>query len=301
MASNNTNGYGGPEMFVAVNSNAGGQFTQAQAILNLGGVSLPTIRQTVNTANTNIDASNNWSGIQQRLEGFNVFDLIGKPIALSFVFNTNVTGTYSVGVRDSASTQSYVTTINATANTPLQVIIPVSAIPLAASIPNSNATGISVLVGALNTGTLQTATLNQWQSGSFISATGATNWGLAAGNYIELTNLHLEEGTIATPFVRRSYGQELMLTQRYFATVSNNVAFSGNVTNGNNYFATYTLPVTMRATPSLTGTNLNALSFPATTGTLGTQLGGRLVTETRNANASASGVFGSSITASARL
>lgn len=209
--------YGGPELFAAFESaSAGGQFTQSQGSMTFGSISLPTVRQTVDSPIVSTASANTWAGILTYIEGFNSFDLRGKSVALSFVFNTNVSGTYSVSIRDSAASQSFVSTFIAVANTPVQVSIPASAIPLAASIPNSNAIGLILTVGSLNTGTAQTATLNAWQSGSFVSATNATNWGATAGNFIELTNLQLEEGTVATPFIRRSYQQELALTQRYY-------------------------------------------------------------------------------------
>lgn len=248
---NNTiNVYGGPELFKAANVAAGGQFTQSQQSLSFGGLTLPTVRQTVNTANTNIGTTNYWSGIEQTLEGFNVFDLRGKPVALSFVFNTNLSGTYSVAVRDSNGSQSYVTTITAVANTPRQVTIPLAAIPSAANVPNSNGAGIAVNIGQLNTGTLQTATLNQWQSGNFTTATGATNWGATAGNFIELTNLQLEEGTVATDFIRRSYGVELALTQRYYEQ-----SYQLGVTPGTNTAVNATYFVS--ANPNAGGTRFN--------------------------------------------
>ena len=251
VAANNTFGYGGPEMFLAANASAGGQFTQSQGSLTFGGIALPTVRQTVNTAVANITANNFWSGITKLFEGFNVFDLRGKPVVVSFVFNTNVSGTYSVALRDSNASQSYVTTITAVANTPTQVSIPIAAIPLAASMPNTNANGLEINIGWLNTQIFQTATLNQWQTGNFISAAGATNWGATAGNFIELTNLQLEEGTVATTYIRRSFGQELALTQRY-AWLGTNASFVDNgVPAGAGVRGSASFPSTMRVTPTL--------------------------------------------------
>ena len=62
----------------------------------------------------------------------------------------------------------------------------------------------------------------------------------------------LEPGAVATPFERRSFGQELALCQRYFfsgttssslnpTTVTTNISVVGN------------FPVVMRATPSIAG------------------------------------------------
>lgn len=257
---NATSGYGGPEMFVATNASAGGQFTQAQGSLTWQGASLPTVRQTVNTAVTSISGVSYWHGLAQRLESFNVFDLKGRPVVVSFVFNTNVSGTYSVSLRDGNTGQSYVSTFVAVANTPRQVSIPISAIPLAANLPNTNETGLSITVGFLNTGAYQTSTLNQWQAGNLISVVGATNWGATAGNFIELTNLQLEEGTVATPFIRRSYQQELALTKRYFQTSYPKGVNPGSVLTSDFFHAieatcnyasiSSALPVEMRVTPT---------------------------------------------------
>jgi hypothetical protein len=37
-----------------------------------------------------------------------------------------------------------------------------------------------------------------------------------AGDFLYITDVQLEPGTVATPFERRSYGQELALCQRYY-------------------------------------------------------------------------------------
>lgn len=253
--------YGGPELFAAFEStSAGGQFTQSQGSMTFGGLTLKTVRQTVNTAPTSLATGDYWFGIDQRLEGFNVFDLRGKPVTLSFVFNTNVSGTYSVVLRDGDGTQSYVTTITADANTPQQVSIPLAAIPSAAALPNTAEIGLRINVGGLNTGTFQTATVNQWQSGNFFTAAGATNWGATADNFIELTNLQLEEGTVATPFIRRSYQQELALTQRYAELV--NVGFMAGLTQSASvaYVGT-AFSVRKRSTPTLTFAALNQFLY----------------------------------------
>jgi hypothetical protein len=213
---NSTAVYGGPDRFIAINVGAAGQFTQSQSSMTFQGVARKTVRQTVNTAVTSIAGENFWFGIAQFLEGFNTADLRGKAVSASFLFNTNVTGTYSVSLRDSTGSQSYVSTFSAVANTPLRVSVPILAIPLASTIPASNGVGLTINIGLLNTGAFQAASTNAWVSGNFASAAGATNWGATAGNFIELTELQLEEGSVATPFERRSYGVELVLCQRYY-------------------------------------------------------------------------------------
>lgn len=208
-------GYGGPDRFYAANVGAGGQFTQAASTLTFGGQVKDAVRHTVNTITAALTTTNHWGGITQYIEGLNAYHLKDKPFVVSFIFNTNVTGTYSVCLRDGPAGYSYVSTFAAVANTPVKVIVTIPVIPSAASIPRTNGTGLSVVVGFLNQATYQTATLNAWLTGNFITASTQTIWAATAGNFIELTDLQLEEGTVATPFERRSYGQELALCQRY--------------------------------------------------------------------------------------
>jgi hypothetical protein len=64
----------------------------------------------------------------------------------------------------------------------------------------------------------------------------------------DLAQVQFEPGSVATPFERRSYGQELALCQRYFQSATVGIVSAGY---GGSYFA---FPVTMRATPTVTGT-----------------------------------------------
>ena len=211
----NTDIYGGPDRFRADNS-GGGQFTQSQSSLTYNGITKLTVRQTVNTAATTLTGISYWSGLRQIIEGFNSYDLVGQTVTVSFIFNTNVTGTYSLSLQDSG-TNSYVTTFAATANTPTKITKTIS-IPTNLSIPNSTAIGVWIEIGFLNTATYQTSTLNVWQSTWLGTANTQTNWGATIGNFIELTELQLEVGSYATPFEQRPYGIELALCQRYYET-----------------------------------------------------------------------------------
>jgi hypothetical protein len=259
----NSDGYGGPDRFRAVNSGAGGQFTQATSTLTFGGVVKNTVRQTVNTGTTAFTTLNFWYGIYQLVEGFNSYDLVGKPVVISFIFNTNLTGTYSVALQDGASTQYYVTSFSATANTPVKVAFAVTAIPLAAGVPKNNTQGLRVAVGFQNQASYQTSTLNAWQTASALSAAGATIWAATAGNFIELTELQLEEGTVATPFERRSYGPELVLCQRYYEIGYGSAAVTSGSINRAAVSAGSSFAATKRIAPTILvyGFTSNAVGF----------------------------------------
>ena len=78
------------------------------------------------------------------------------------------------------------------------------------------------------------------------------------GDYIEVAELKLELGSIATPFVRPNFDQELARCQRYYYKLSNQyVGAVGDVYDDRvlvSYAWTYQIahPSHMRATPSLT-------------------------------------------------
>lgn len=219
VASNGLTGYGGPDMFVAENIGGGGQFAQSQQTLTFGGATRNTARHTVNTAISNRTGSNYWAGIGTRIEARRCRHLLGSPAAISFIFNANVAGTYPISLAlDGTIKYSYVTTFTVAANTPTRIIISLPALPVAANTPIDSSIGMILRVGALNVGTYQSATPNTWATGATQLTTSAdTNWAATAGNFIELTELQLELGAVATPFERRD--DVLQQCQRYYEIV----------------------------------------------------------------------------------
>jgi hypothetical protein len=215
-----TQGYAGPDRYLAVDGLATGAFTQSQGAITYNGVLRNAVVQTVTTPFT-LGTAYYTYGVYQRIEGLNCYDLLGQPVAISFIFETDVSGMYSVTIQDSNATNSYVSTFMAVASVPVKVVIPISVLPLTLNVPNSNMMGLSVLIGALNAGNYTTSTLNTWQAGNWFSATSSTNWGMTIGNYIAVTDLQLEAGTVATLFENRLYTTELGLCQRYYQLAGN--------------------------------------------------------------------------------
>jgi hypothetical protein len=132
--------------------------------------------------------------------------------------------------------------------------------------------------------------------------------GLAgASDWVEVTGLQLEPGAVAQPFLRNQLfpGEEREACQKYYYASGSGLqasVFSGNVTSGSTYFASYSLPVTMRATPVVTLTNVAPTSSFATTVGTTSQVGPNGFVEGRAANATANGgSFGSSFVANAEL
>ena len=78
---------------------------------------------------------------------------------------------------------------------------------------------------------------------------------------IDITNIQLEVGSVATPFEHRSYGEELALCQRYYYKIDNGAVIYGGLRNSNigARAINLTYPVTMRANPSVSYSGNNNL------------------------------------------
>jgi hypothetical protein len=74
-------------------------------------------------------------------------------------------------------------------------------------------------------------------------------WRAVSGITIEIKEVQLELGSVATPFEHRSYGEELALCQRYYQI--HYCAGSGVQNSATSAFAVSHLPVTMRDRPTL--------------------------------------------------
>jgi hypothetical protein len=149
--------------------------------------------------------------------------------------------------------------------------------------------------------TFMSPTLNAWHNppANMESAgTGQFN-GLGATNTFELGDFQMHADPNATGVAPAwecpNFEDALFDCQRFWQRVLTN--FDGNVTSGSNYSALVNLPVPMRGAGSvLTWVNLANTSFPASTISLGTsaltaQNNLIQLIETRQANATARGVF----------
>ena len=148
-------------------------------------------------------------------------------------------------------------------------------------------------VTARSTNTLGSASANTWTTvtwtGDISSYTNIT-YGLqveiqipsgslnSTSKFFIITEVQLEKGSVATPFARRSVGEELLLCQRYYYQLQE-AGFNrlGVVpTTTTNREAPFSFPVTMRAAPTVTITGGTVYLFaaavvhtPASTGSSG--------------------------------
>ncbi len=206
----------------------------------------------------------------QKIEGFNAADLAwgtasAKTITLSFWVRSSLTGTFGGTFGNASDNRWYPFsyTISA-ANTWEQKTITVTG-DTSGTWGTGNGVGINVYF-SVGTGSTVSGTAGSWSSSTYYSATGATSVVGTNGATFYITGVQLEAGSVATPFERRSYGQELALCQRYYeksfnlgtAPVTNVGVGTGEfvcacgVTLGNSYVNEIPFKASKRTTPTVT-------------------------------------------------
>jgi len=167
-------------------------------------------------------------GIGQRIEALNSYDLAGQTCTLSVDLANSLltTVTWTANYATTADTFGTIGTPTKTqiATGTFTVTSTLTRYSVNIAVPAAATTGVEILftVGAQTSGT--------WDVG----------------------NVQFEPGTIATPFERRQFAQELALCQRYFQYVPFSMSFSS--AGGGNILQVQTpFQVQMRAVPSFSG------------------------------------------------
>ena len=202
-------------------------------------------------------------GTEQRIEGYNIADLAwgtanAKSVTLSFWVYANNTGTYCGSLYTSTGSYVYNYTVSA-ANTWQYVTVTIPGSTAYALGSTTNSTGMNVRWTFAAGSNFQT-TANSWVAGNYAVTSGAFNWIGTTSATLYITGVQLEVGTIATPYERQIYSDQLAQCQRYFqtsyfgspvgtATTTNSVFYT--VWANTNYSYLYVnLLVSMRTTPT---------------------------------------------------
>tara|TARA_B100001250_G_scaffold247767_1_gene213003 strand:- start:152 stop:1336 length:1185 start_codon:yes stop_codon:yes gene_type:complete len=120
-----------------------------------------------------------------------------------------------------------------------------------------NGRGFSVR-WCMGVGSQRRGTVDTYNGNESHGTTKQTNLFATNGATFQITGMQLEEGNAATPFEHRSYGEELLLCQRYYIkyirrpeTDTTNFITTLIAGSGDDAFGVVNLPVPMRANPTL--------------------------------------------------
>jgi len=216
------------------------------------------------------------------IEGLNVADLGwgaagASTVTISFWVRSSLTGTFGGAVGNNAGDRSYAFTYTiSSANTWEYKTITIAG-DTTGSWAKDNNGGIFLYL-SIGAGSSVSTTAGSWQSGFYVSATGATSVVGTSGATFYITGVQLEKGSTATSFDYRPYGTELALCQRYFTTSYEPGTAIGTVTTtgqigrytdaaGNYCSIQIFYPVRMRVAPTI-------VSYGVFSGATGGQVSG---------------------------
>jgi hypothetical protein len=175
---------------------------------------------TVSSAGSSSSGVTNAVHFEQKIEGYNIDDLgVGtsnaKVVTLSFWVKSSVTGTYSLHFGNDTD-RFYVTTYSISSANTWEYKTKTITLATSGTWNTTNGRGLEIVWSLLGGSTYQTSSTDQWISTEKFHVTGSVQFGENAAATWQITGVQLEVGTVATPFERRSYGQELSLCQRYY-------------------------------------------------------------------------------------
>jgi hypothetical protein len=236
------------------------------------------------TADSSLSAGDELA-IIQNIEGFNCQGIKkgtanAESITVSFWVKSSNTGTFICELRDEDNSRqiSKTYTINA-ANTWEKETITFPP-DTTGAFDNDNNSSLRLFMWLAAGSNFTSGTLNSTAWASSVNTNrvvGQLNLANRVGNYLAITGVQLETGTVATPFEIRPYGTELALCQRYAVVFNgadsnsaNRIGF-GLATSATKAYCLINHPVTMRAKASLTNSATIAVS-DASNGTATTSL-----------------------------
>jgi len=202
------------------------------------------------------DTAGDYYLIEQPIEGRNILGLkLGsseaQPITVQFWVRSSVTGTYSIGIRNSAFDRHVVKEYTiSSANTYEKKVVTFPPVITSGTWLTNAGVGLRLDFSLGAGSNFRTSSLNVLGTGSQYASSNDVNWVNNANATFFLTGVQLEAGTEATEFERISHGEKLRMCQRYYQSI--NPRWTGWIVSATQTRAGIAFPTTMRATPSCT-------------------------------------------------
>ena len=205
-----------------------GRFSVQQDSASPNGID-PSAKLTVTTTDT---PGTYGYAFSQRVEGYSFSQFAygtaaAKSATISFWVRSSVTGTYCFSIRNGDGTRSYVAEYSISSADTWEYKTITFAGDTSGTWLTTNGIG-ALLEWSLGSQTAKETTAGSWQAGNYVGTSNQTDWIANAGATFYITGVQLEAGTVATPFERRSYGQELALCLRYFERGNGDCVSYGN-------------------------------------------------------------------------
>jgi hypothetical protein len=198
----------------------------------------------------------------QNLQHLNFNNAASESLTLTFWARAKKAGLHGGAIYNNDANRSLVFSWTAVADTWQKVTVPVPAETSAGTINNDNGAGLTIY-WSLSGGKFTASNTGAWVAGASLSVTSAVNDLDSTSNDFYLTGVQLEIGNVATDFAHEDVGTTLLKCQRYFYRVLSGNPFPVCVTAFNTSttcFGMVDLPVTMRAAPTLSVSNVGHFS-----------------------------------------
>ena len=163
--------------------------------------------------------------LTQNIEGYNVSDLdfgkaTAKTITISFWVRSSLTGTFGASLGGASNLRFYPFSYTiSVANTWEQKSVTIAG-DTSGTWLTTNGIGMYLRFGLGVGTTYGSGTANAWTGTYADVPTGSTSVVGTNGATFYITGVQLEQNTVATPFERRLYNQELANCQRYYYKLS---------------------------------------------------------------------------------
>jgi hypothetical protein len=246
----------GADRFLVQGTSSEGVFTAQQLSATPPSGFKNYVRIQTTTASAS-PASGSLYAMSQIIEGFNIADLGfgaagASTVTFSFWIRSSLTGTFSGSLKNgNAFNRSYPFTYTISAANTWEYKTVTVVGDTSGTWQTGNLGGL-IVYWDLGCGSSLLSTANTWQGANYNGVTGSTRLISTLNATLDITGVQLEAGTVATPFERRQYGQELALCQRYFQTYSNPPLRGAMSSTTAASRCGMILPVLMRSSPTAT-------------------------------------------------